>query len=150
MNRIRTCLFTSLLFFSIVCVHKVAQAVKPVPPDSVGPYMEEDMLGPEEPNLKEIWSPDWCEPKVAAPEAVFEGPPVKAAFGVIAPSAQQPRGALTGRVVFMNSGHGWTFDPTYWRLQRPDALLEMNEDYGNLDQLNFFAAYCFNAGAVVA
>ena len=22
----------------------------------------------------------------------------------------------------------------------------MNEDYGNLDQLNFFAAYCFNAG----
>jgi len=23
----------------------------------------------------------------------------------------------------------------------------MNEDYGNLDQLNFFAAYCFNAGA---
>jgi hypothetical protein len=25
----------------------------------------------------------------------------------------------------------------------------MNEDYGNLDQLNFFAAYCFNAGATV-
>jgi hypothetical protein len=49
----------------------------------------------------------------------------------------------------MNSGHGWTFDPTYWRLQR-GITQEMNEDYGNLDQLNFFAAYCFNAGATVA
>lgn len=26
----------------------------------------------------------------------------------------------------------------------------MNEDYGNLDQLNFFANYCFNAGAIIA
>ena len=69
-------------------------------------------------------------------------------FGVFAPAAQQPVGALSGRIVFMNSGHGWTFDPTYWRLQRP-TLLEMNEDYGNLDQLNFFASYCFNAGATV-
>jgi hypothetical protein len=50
----------------------------------------------------------------------------------------------------MNSGHGWTFDPTSWRLQRGTALNSMNEDYGNLDQLNFFAAYCFNAGAIVA
>jgi hypothetical protein len=49
----------------------------------------------------------------------------------------------------MNSGHGWTYGPsTTWRLQR-GTLLEMNEDYGNLDQLNFFAAYCFNAGATV-
>ncbi len=48
----------------------------------------------------------------------------------------------------MNSGHGWTFDPTYWRLQRGVGN-EMNEDYGNLDQLNFFAQYCFNAGATV-
>jgi hypothetical protein len=29
------------------------------------------------------------------------------------------------------------------------VLLEMNEDYGNVDQMNFFAAYCFNAGATV-
>ena len=56
----------------------------------------------------------------------------------------------------MNSGHGWTSrnptngDPAYWDLQRGIALNSMNEDYGNLDQLNFFAAYCFNAGAVVA
>ncbi|MGC3958722.1 MAG: hypothetical protein QM813_12515 [Verrucomicrobiota bacterium] len=68
-----------------------------------------------------------------------------AAFGA---SAQQPQGALSGKIVFMNSGHGWTFDPTYWRLQRGVGN-EMNEDYGNLDQLNFFAQYCFNAGATV-
>jgi hypothetical protein len=48
----------------------------------------------------------------------------------------------------MNSGHGWTWDPSAWRLQR-GTQNEMNEDYGNLDQLNFFAAYCFNAGATV-
>jgi len=70
-------------------------------------------------------------------------------FGAFASSTQQRQGALAGKIVFMNSGHGWTFDPTYWRLQRPAPLLEMNEDYGNLDQLNFFAQYCFNAGATV-
>ncbi len=68
-----------------------------------------------------------------------------AAFGA---SAQQQQGVLSGKIVFMNSGHGWTFDPTYWRLQRGVGN-EMNEDYGNLDQLNFFAQYCFNAGATV-
>ena len=48
----------------------------------------------------------------------------------------------------MNSGHGWTWFGSGWGLQRPE-LNEMNEDYGNLDQLNFFAQYCFNAGATV-
>ena len=71
-------------------------------------------------------------------------------FSPIASSARQPSGALSGRIVFMNSGHGWTFDPASWRLQRGTAVNSMNEDYGNLDQLNFFAAYCFNAGAIVA
>lgn len=69
-------------------------------------------------------------------------------FGAFGASAQQQFGALSGKIVFMNSGHGWTFDPTYWRLQRGVGN-EMNEDYGNLDQLNFFAQYCFNAGATV-
>jgi hypothetical protein len=51
----------------------------------------------------------------------------------------------------MNSGHGWTHDTDFtppWRLQRGVGNL-MNEDYGNLDQLNFFATDCFNAGATV-
>jgi hypothetical protein len=28
-------------------------------------------------------------------------------------------------------------------------MCQMSEDYGNIDQLNMFATYCFNAGAVV-
>lgn len=76
-------------------------------------------------------------------------PPVNVTgFGVFAPSAQQPNGILSGRVVFMNSGHGWTWNGTSWGLQR-GQLLEMNEDYGNFDQLQFFAQYCFSAGATV-
>lgn len=89
-------------------------------------------------------SPDVAEvaPTAAQPSAAL-------ARGASVPTAQQTTGALSGRIVFMNGGHGWTFDPTYWRLQRPVALNSMNEDYGNLDQLNLFANYCFNAGAVV-
>ena len=94
-------------------------------------------------------TPDWHEPLPANPaQPVRRASP---AFSPIVPSAHQPVGALSGRVVFMNSGHGWTWSTNnFWYLQRPVALNSMNEDYGNLDQLNFFAAYCFNAGAIVA
>ncbi len=90
-------------------------------------------------------SADWAEPVPIAPspERVTRG------FGPVAPAARQPQGALSGRIVYMNAGHGWVYAPDYWRLQRPAPLHDMNEDYGNLDQLNFFAAYCFNAGAIV-
>ena len=78
-----------------------------------------------------ILSPDWAEP--VPPAGVNPTPPQPLAFGPIAPSAQRSPGALSGKIVFMNSGHGWTFDPTDWRLQRGVGN-EMNEDYGNLDQ----------------
>jgi hypothetical protein len=90
-------------------------------------------------------TPEVAEEFVPAEE---ETPVVAAAFAAFGPSPQQRQGALSGKIVYMNSGHGWTFDPTYWRLQRGVGN-EMNEDYGNLDQLNFFAQYCFNAGATV-
>ena len=93
-------------------------------------------------------TPEWSEPVPAKSTQQF--PPVTPAFSPVVPSAHQPSGALSGRVVFMNSGHGWTWYTNGWNLQRPVALNSMNEDYGNLDQLNFFAAYCFNAGAIVA
>ena len=94
-------------------------------------------------------SPEWHEPVPA--KNLFPSPVVSSHFSPIAPAAHQSSGALSGRVVFMNSGHGWTWSTNnYWYLQRPVALNSMNEDYGNLDQLNFFAAYCFNAGAIVA
>ncbi len=94
-------------------------------------------------------TPGWREPVAA--KAAQQFPPVTPAFSPVAAAARQPAGALSGRVVFMNSGHGWTWSTNnFWYLQRPTALNSMNEDYGNLDQLNFFAAYCFNAGATVA
>lgn len=60
----------------------------------------------------------------------------------------QPSGALSGVVVYTSAGHGWTAGSSSWVLQRP-LLLSMIEDYGNIDQLNFFAEYCFAAGATV-
>ena len=118
------------------------------------PSEHDDRLAPAGPALQTIVSPDWAE--LPGGEAHFFGDvPAADAFGNTAPSAQQQPGALSGKIVFMNSGHGWTFETNvvppalpYWRLQRGVGNL-MNEDYGNLDQLNFFAAYCFNAGATV-
>jgi len=99
-------------------------------------------------------TPNWSEGVTA--QAPVGSAPEEAARGIVGPVSRQPGGALSGRIVFMNSGHGWTSrnptngDPAYWDLQREVGLNSMNEDYGNLDQLNFFANYCFNAGAVVA
>lgn len=110
-----------------------------------------DRLAPEGPAITSIVSANWAEPAGAA-VTFYPAPPGPLAFGNTAPSAQQQPGALSGKIVFMNSGHGWMFETNtttpYWRLQRGVGN-EMNEDYGNLDQLNFFAAYCFNAGATV-
>jgi hypothetical protein len=107
-----------------------------------------DRLADENTAWRSALTPAWEE--APSPGVAHDFPRVSPRYSPIVPSAQPPAGALSGRIVFMNCGHGWTFDPTYWRLQRPVALNSMNEDYGNLDQLNFFAAYCFNAGAIVA
>jgi len=74
-------------------------------------------------------------------------PQVQPASGPIGPAATQPQGVLSGRIVFMSGGHGWIYGSA-WNLERP-VLLEMNEDYGNVDQMTLFAYYCFNAGATV-
>jgi hypothetical protein len=69
---------------------------------------------------------------------------------VIAPAPGQPAGALSGRIVYTSAGHGWTYHNSSdrWYTQRADNN-EIIEDYGNLDQMNLFVAYCFNAGATV-
>jgi hypothetical protein len=105
---------------------------------------EEERLVDESLDPPTVFSPDFVE----TPHPVEKSAPVQQAFGPVAPSTRQPTGALSGRIVFTNGGHGWTFDPDHWRLQRP-VLQQMNEDCGNIDQMNFFASYCFNAGAVV-
>jgi hypothetical protein len=63
-------------------------------------------------------------------------------------ASRQSAGALTGRVVFTSGGHGWTWGREGWFTQRGVGQ-EMNEDYGNLDQMNFFVPYAFNSGATV-
>ncbi len=66
--------------------------------------------------------------------------------------ADQPAGALSGRVVFIGAGHGWTYANTSanprWFTQRGVANL-MVEDYGNLDQMNLLAEHLWRAGATV-
>ena len=51
--------------------------------------------------------------------------------------------------VYASAGHGWTAGTSSnWYLQRP-VLWDMAEDYGNIDMLNHFVHYAFNAGATV-
>lgn len=71
-----------------------------------------------------------------------------ALMGPTMQAAAQPSGALSGVTVYVSAGHGWTGGTSSWYLQRP-VLLDMVEDYGNIDQLNYFAHYAFNAGATV-
>ncbi len=83
-------------------------------------------------------------------EAAALAPPGEPPRGPYAQPARQPTGALTGVSVFASAGHGWTADTGVgdWYLQR-EVLQSMNEDHGNIDMLNIFAAYAFNAGATV-
>jgi hypothetical protein len=90
----------------------------------------------------------WMDQVDEAPTPPADAPVSPAAVGPIVPATGQPVGALSERIIFLSAGHGWTAGSSSWSLQRP-VLLEMNEDYGNLDQMNVFAAYCFNAGATV-
>jgi hypothetical protein len=63
-------------------------------------------------------------------------------------AARQCAGSLSGRIVFTCGGHGWAWNGDHWTTGRGVGN-EMNEDYGNLDQMNFFIPYAFNAGAAV-
>jgi len=83
----------------------------------------------------------------AQPMTTAAGGP-EAAFGNV---GAQPTGALTGRVVYVGGGHGWTINNTgagNWYTQRPE-LFEMIEDMGNQDQMIWYANYLWQAGATV-
>jgi hypothetical protein len=66
----------------------------------------------------------------------------------LVPVGQQPVGALTGRVVYANAGHGFKWTGSAWTTDRP-LLHNMVEDFGNHDQLNFYVDYLWRAGATV-
>jgi hypothetical protein len=68
--------------------------------------------------------------------------------GPVGNASRQPTGALSGVTIYIGGGHGWTAGASAWFLQRP-VLLNMCEDYGNIDMVNLTAAYAFNAGATV-
>lgn len=65
-------------------------------------------------------------------------------------AATQPSGPLSGVVVYCSAGHGFgaNADLTAWIPERP-LLYAVNEDMGNVDQLNHFAESAWKAGATV-
>jgi spore germination protein YaaH len=65
-------------------------------------------------------------------------------------TAEQPHGALSGIVLYLSAGHGFTANATTnaWATGRGLAY-GMVEDMGTLDQLNYFALQAWKAGATI-
>jgi len=84
-------------------------------------------------------------PDGSRPPAVHGSTEGESAFAGV---ARQSPGSLSGRIVFTCAGHGWIWGREGWITERGVGN-EMNEDYGNLDQMNLFIPYAFNAGAAV-
>lgn len=65
-------------------------------------------------------------------------------------AAAQPTGPLSGVVVYTSAGHGFGANEalTAWIPERP-LLYAVNEDMGNVDQMNRFAEAAWKAGATV-
>jgi spore germination protein YaaH len=64
--------------------------------------------------------------------------------------AKQPVGALSGVVVYCSAGHGFGANAALsaWSPER-GLLYDINEDMGNIDQLNYFAVDAWKAGATI-
>ena len=58
-------------------------------------------------------------------------------------------GALDGKIVYLNGGHGFAAAGDVWRAGRPETF-DMVEDFGNQDQLRFAAEHLLRAGATIA
>lgn len=98
---------------------------------------------------------DWSEEEIARHEKAIVTEPdlsihVPGPPKWLAPTAPRAvTGSLTGRIIYVMAGHGWTPDTgTTWILQRTPNL-GMVEDMGNLDQATLFADMALNAGATV-
>jgi hypothetical protein len=59
-----------------------------------------------------------------------------------------PTGSLSGKVVYLNGGHGWTWGGSSWATQRGNNN-SMVEDFGTQDQITYYAQYLLTAGATV-
>lgn len=75
-----------------------------------------------------------------------------AAAGFVAPLAGgRPEGGLSGKIVYLHAGHGWTADNLgfgVWFTQRPETF-EIVEDLLNQDLMEFQADALWNAGATI-
>jgi len=63
----------------------------------------------------------------------------------------QPQGALSGKIVYVHGGHGYTADNLgngSWSFQRPN-LLNLIEDLSNQDMMTFLVDFLWKAGATV-
>lgn len=116
--------------------------------------IEEALWQPADQDTDFAESPDDVA-RLRAIEAASPAPPTPR--GPAIQACRQPQGALSGILVFCNGGHGWTADDADstpndgdfgWYTQR-GLTNGMVEDFGNLDQLNMFATFAFNAGATV-
>ncbi|MEO6436857.1 MAG: hypothetical protein ABIP55_14005, partial [Tepidisphaeraceae bacterium] len=79
----------------------------------------------------------------AAPARAASPAPMLAAAAVSAPV-----GGLSGKIAYMNAGHGWTYNGASWATQRPEYQ-ELVEDFQTQDQITYYAQYLLNAGATV-
>lgn len=69
----------------------------------------------------------------------------------LVPVGTQPQGGLTGKIVYLHAGHGYTANNLTngaWSFQR-GITHQMIEDLGNVDQMTFLADVLFRAGATV-
>ena len=65
-------------------------------------------------------------------------------------TAEQPHGALSGIVLYLSAGHGFTANASTnaWATGR-GITYGMVEDMGTIDQLNYFALQAWKAGATI-
>ncbi|GAB4315386.1 MAG: hypothetical protein Kow0059_07450 [Candidatus Sumerlaeia bacterium] len=130
----------------------VSDAASGAPPFEPDQAVEDDYTAPTETPWNESLPP-------AAPPAAlnpdhslsrpYEPPSAEGvAGGAYAHASTQPQGSLSDFIIYTNPGHGFTAGTTTWSTQR-GITNGMVEDFGNLDQFNFFVNYCFNAGATI-
>ncbi len=91
---------------------------------------------------------EWTEPPATRPAPTKLG-----TAGVLGPSMnarRQPAGALSNIIIYCSAGHGFHAETNLsaWYVGR-GLTNGVVEDMGNVDQLNFFVQYCFNAGATI-
>ena len=89
---------------------------------------------------------------VLSPQAKVKAPKGgnNVAPALITPVVQTYSGALNGKLVFTSGGHGWQWNDTLGRYatDRGDNN-EIVEDFGNQEQMSFYADYALRAGATV-